>query len=85
MPAMFSVIAPAIIDIHPTTFAEVGLYKLRVEIYDYLTYSSFLYFDVKVINKAPLFSNKETMQNKRLHFNKTFEYLLPPYTDPEGS
>jgi hypothetical protein len=55
MPAMFSVIAPAIIDIHPTTFAEVGLYKLRVEIYDYLTYSSFLYFDVKVINKAPLF------------------------------
>jgi hypothetical protein len=35
VPAMFTTIAPATINIHPTTFAEVGLYKLRVEIYDY--------------------------------------------------
>ena len=82
---MFTVISPATIKINPTTFAEVGSYKLRVEIYDYQPYSSFVYFDVKVINQAPLFLNNESMQNKRLHFNKTFEYLLPPYKDPEGS
>jgi predicted nucleotidyltransferase len=85
VPAMFTTIAPATINIHPTTFAEVGLYKLRVEIYDYQPYSSFLYFDVKVINAAPLFLNKEIMKNKRMHFNNTYEYILPPYADPEGS
>jgi len=25
------------------------------------------------------------MQDKRLHFNHTYEYILPPYTDPEGN
>jgi len=82
---MFTLIAPGIININPTKFSEVGLYKMRVEIYDYQPYSSFLYFDVNVINAAPLFSNKESMQNLRLHFNNTYEYLLPSYTDPEGS
>jgi hypothetical protein len=47
---MFTLISPATIKINPTTFAEVGSYKLRVEIYDYQPYSSFVYFDVKVIN-----------------------------------
>jgi hypothetical protein len=84
-PAMLIFIAPATIKINPTTFAEVGSYKLRVEIYDYKPYSSFAYFDVNVINAAPLFLNKEMMLNKRMHFNTTYEYLLPPYADPEGS
>jgi hypothetical protein len=82
---MFTLIAPGIININPTKFSEVGLYKMRVEIYDYQPYSSFLYFDVNVINAAPLFSNKESMENLRLHFNNTYEYLLPSYTDPKGS
>lgn len=83
--AMFSTIAPATIKISPKTFAEVGQYKMRVEIFDYQPYSSFAYFDVKVINAAPLFLYKEIMHNKRLHFNNTYEYILPPYTDPEGN
>jgi hypothetical protein len=60
-PAMFSVIAPATININPTTFAEVGFYNLRVEIYDYQPYSSFIYFDVNVINSPPVFLKNETM------------------------
>jgi hypothetical protein len=35
LPALFTVIAPEIISINPTSFAEIGLYKLRVEIYDF--------------------------------------------------
>ena len=81
---MLSVIAPTTININPTTFADVGLFKIRIEIYDYQPYSSFTYFDFKVINSAPLFSNNETMQNIRLHFNNTYEYILPSYTDLEG-
>jgi hypothetical protein len=34
-PAMLSVIAPATIKINPTTFADVGLFKIRIQIYDY--------------------------------------------------
>lgn len=63
----------------------MGTYKLRVEIYDYQPYSSFVYFEVKVTNAAPVFLNKETLKNQKMHFNNTFEYLLPPYADPEGS
>ncbi len=37
--AMFSTIAPATIKISPKTFAEVGQYKMRVEIFDYQPYS----------------------------------------------
>ena len=55
VPALFKIIAPATINIKPTTFAEIGLYKLRVEIFDYQPYSSFTYFDVKVTNDAPVF------------------------------
>ncbi len=61
VPPMFSVIAPATININPTTFAEVGHYNLRVEIFDYQPYSSFLYFDVTVINSPPVFLKNETM------------------------
>jgi len=82
---MFSTIAPATIKINPTTFSDVGQYKMRVEIFDYQPYSSFAYFDVKVINAAPVFLYKETMMNKRLHFNNTYEYILPTYEDPEGN
>ncbi len=62
-PAMFSVISPGIINIKPTTFADVGSYKIRVEIYDYPTYSSFIYFDVKVTNTAPVFLKNQAMKN----------------------
>jgi hypothetical protein len=82
---MFTVIGTSKININPTLFSEIGLYKLRVEIYDYQPYSSFLFFDVKVFNYAPVLLNNEKMQNKKMHFNTTYEYLLPPYADPEGS
>ena len=85
LPAIFTVIFPAKLKIYPRRFSEAGLYKLRVEIYDYRPYSSFAHFDVKVTNSAPFFLNNETMKNLKLHFNNTFEFLLPPYQDPDGN
>jgi len=38
-----------------------------------------------VTNAAPLFLNKQTLLDQRIHFNNTFEYILPQYADPEGS
>ena len=66
-------------------FSEVALYKLRVEIYDWKPYSSFLYFNVNVLNKAPVFTNLTELPPLKIRFNTTFEYLLPPREDPEGN
>jgi hypothetical protein len=85
VPAMFSVVAPSSILINPTLFTEIALYKLRVEIYDWRPYSSFLYFDVNVLNKAPVFTNLTALSKLKVRFNKTFEYLLPDNYDPENN
>ena len=57
VPSMFNISAPATINISPKNFSDVRYYRLRVEIYDYRPYSSFLYFDVNVMDKAPVFTN----------------------------
>ena len=82
---MFSVIAPAIIKINPKTFSDVSLYKIRVEIYDWKPYSSFLYFDVNVKNLAPVFTNLTVLSSLKIRFNTTFEFPVPPYADPESN
>jgi len=57
VPSMFSISAPATINISPRNFSDVRYFRLRVEIYDYRPYSSFLYFDVVVMDKAPVLKN----------------------------
>ena len=42
-------------------------------------------YTIVYTDSAPYFLNNQKMKNLKLHFNKTFEFLLPPYTDPDGN
>ena len=65
------------------SFNDVGVYKFQLTLSDTRLTSSKDFY-VEFINAPPFFI-KDPPMNLTLKFNNTFEYILPPYKDAEGS
>ena len=57
---------------------------MQIYLYDgAYAYSPIKSFQLTVYNKAPDFI-RDNLKNQIIHFNRTFEYRFPPFSDFEG-
>lgn len=80
---IFTIAAPFQISVSPKGFSDQGIYTLDYVISDGQPLSSLASTTITINNHPPVFIF-DTPISFTMVFNNTYDYILPPYYDPEG-